>query len=160
MAILERLLPREASNDYRGSRVALYAFPLILTVMLGRGLIHFFKGDSGVNSIATIHVFTGDPDPNRVIYMFSALWGSQQLIMVMVYGIVLLRYRNLLPLMYVILIVEVGFRLIVGSIHPLGDEYYARTPPGKFGNLPLFAVATVMLFLSLRRTRAEPSAQC
>ena len=32
MSILGRLLPREANNDYRGSRIALYTFWL-LTVM-------------------------------------------------------------------------------------------------------------------------------
>ena len=89
--------------------------------MLVRSLIHFFKDDSGVNSIATIVLFPGSPDPNQVIYMFSSLWGTQQLITVLIYAVVLLRYRNLLPLMYVVLIVEVGFRMIVGCIHPLGN---------------------------------------
>ena len=61
MTILERLLPKVVDNDYRGSKIALYTFPAILTVFLGRSLIHFFKDDSGVNSIATIHLFPGDP---------------------------------------------------------------------------------------------------
>jgi len=85
--------------------------------------------------------------------MFSALWGSQQLIMVMLYGVVLLRYRNLVPLMYVVFICEVGFRMVVGSLHPLGEEFYARAPPGKYANLPLLAISTAMLFLSLRAPR-------
>jgi hypothetical protein len=52
--------------------------------MLGRSLIHFLKADSGVNSIATIVLFPGDLDPNNVIYMFSSLWGTQQLITVVI----------------------------------------------------------------------------
>ena len=43
--------------------------------MLFRSLVHFLKDDSGVHSIATIITFPGTPDPNNVIYMYSALWG-------------------------------------------------------------------------------------
>jgi hypothetical protein len=157
MSALTTLLPREANNDYRGGPVPLYTFCLLSTVMPGRSLIHFLKDDSGVNSIATIVTFAGSPDPNDVIYMFSALWGSQQLIMVMLYGLVLLRYRNLVPLMYVVFIVEVGFRMVVGALHPLSEEFYARTPLGKYANLPLLVISATMLFLSLRRRGVERS---
>ena len=150
MSLLEGLLPREANNDYRGSPIALYTFCALAAIMLGRSLIHFLKGDSGVHSIATIIRFAGDPDPNQIIYMYSALWGTQQLITVFVFAAVLLRYRNLLPLMYLLLILEICFRMTVGALHPMGEEYYARTPPGKLVNLPLFLVSTIMLFLSLR----------
>lgn len=158
MSILERLLPREANNDYRGSRIALYTFWLLTVIFLGRSLIHFLKDDSGVNSIASIVLFSGSPDPNLVIYLFSALWGSQQLIMVMVFVVVLLRYRNLLSLMYVFVVIELLFRMIAGSIHPMTDEYYARTPPGKLANIPLLLISLIMLVLSLRKAPAEPVA--
>ena len=42
-------MPREASNDYRGSPIALYTFGVLTAVFLTRSLIHFLKGDSGVN---------------------------------------------------------------------------------------------------------------
>jgi hypothetical protein len=147
---MQTLLPRRASNDYRGSPIALYAFCLIAALMLFRSLVHFLKDDSGVHSIATIVTFSGSPDPSQVIYMFSSLWGTQQLIVVLIYAVVLLRYRNLVPLMYALLIVEVLLRMAVGMIHPLTEDYYLRTPPGKLGNLPLLLVSAVMLLLSLR----------
>ena len=46
MSAIERLLPREANNDYRGSPIALYAFCLLAVVMSGRSLIHLLKADS------------------------------------------------------------------------------------------------------------------
>ena len=150
MSILEKILPRQANNDYRGSPIALYTFCLLATVMLVRSLIHFLKADSGTHSIATLITFSGTPDPNPVIYMYSSLWGTQQMITVLLYALVLLRYRNLLPLMYLLFIVEILFRLSVSTLHPLGDDYFARTPPGKIGNLPLLVLAGVMLVLSLR----------
>ena len=155
MSLLEKLVPREASNDYRGSRIAVYAFCVFLAVMLFRSLVHFLKDDSGVNSIATIITFPGSPDPNTVIYMFSSLWGTQQLITVFIYAVVLLCYRNLLPLVYLMLILEVGFRMVVGTIHLLGEEYYARTPPGKLINIPSLVIFAFMLFISLRSSGVE-----
>jgi len=155
MSFLEALLPREATNDYRGGRVPFYSFCLLSTVMLVRSLIHFFKADSGVNSIATIITFSGEPDPNNVIYLFSALWGTQQLITVLIYGVVILRYRNLVPLMYLVFILEVGFRMAAGTLHPLTEEFFIRTPPGKIGNLPLLVISATMLWLAIRSTRSS-----
>jgi hypothetical protein len=155
MSVLDELLPSEANNDYRGSPVALYTFCLLATVMCGRSLIHLLKDDSGVNSIATIHTFFGDPDPNLVVYMYSSLWGSQQLITVIIYAVVLVRYRNLVPLMYSLMLIEIGLRLLVGTIHPLSDDFYARTPPGKLGTVPLAILSAVMLILSLRHRGGE-----
>ena len=161
MSAIDALFPRTANNDYRGGRVPLYFFYALMAMTTFRSFVHFLKEDSGVNSIASIILFSGVPDPNRVVYMFSALWGSQQVIMVMVYVIVLVRYRNLIPLMWALMVVEVLFRLGVGLIHPLTPEYYMRTPPGKLGNLPMLAIGFTMLVLAVRNTlrSSEPPAE-
>ncbi len=153
MTVLDVLFPRTANNDYRGGRVPLYVFYALIGMVTFRSLVHFLKDDSGVNSIASIILFSGTPDPNNVVYMFSALWGSQQVIMLMVYLIVLARYRNLIPLMWALMVVEVLFRLSVGEMHPLTPDYYLRTPPGKLGNLPILAVSLTMVALAVRNTR-------
>lgn len=159
MTVLDVLIPRAADNNYRGGRVPLYFFYALVAVTTFRSWVHFLKDDSGVNSIASIVLFSGTPDPNHVVYMFSSLWGSQQVIMVMLYLIVLVRYRNLIPLMWALMVVEVVFRLSVGFIHPLTPEYYARTPPGKIGNLPLLVVSGVMLALAVRNTLRHEAEQ-
>ena len=155
MTALDVLLPRAANNDYRGGRVPLYFFYALIAMTTFRSLVHFLKEDSGANSIASIVLFSGTPDPNNVVYMFSSLWGSQQVIMVIVYLIVLVRYRNLIPLMWVLVVVEVFFRLGVGMMHPLTPDYYASTPPGKLGNLPMLAISLVMVVLAVRNTRPD-----
>ena len=109
------------------------------------------KSDSGVNSIATIITFEGTPDPNQVIYLFASLWGSQQLIMALLYGLVLLRYRALIPLMYLLLAIEICFRLISGILHPLTEIYYLQTPPGSAGNIPVLIITFILLLLALRQ---------
>ena len=154
MSMVETVLPTRACNDFRGGAIPVYGFCLLLLPLTFRALVHFLKGDSGVNSIASIHLFHGDPDPNQVVYMFSSLWGSQQAVALLVYGVVLYRYRNLIPLMFVLMLVEIGFRMVVGSLHPLTEEFYLRTPPGKFSNLPLGLLSLAMLYVSYRNVRA------
>ena len=138
MSLKEMLLPKQASNDFHGGRIPVYGFCLMLLPVTFRSMVHFLKADSGVNSIASIHLFPGDPDPNRVIHMFSSVGGAYQSIILLIYLIVLFRYRNLIPLMFALMLVEVGFRMIVASIHPLTEEFYVRTPPGKYGKPALW----------------------
>ena len=73
MTLIERLLPATADNEYRGSRIALYALILVTTVTLGRSLIHLLADDAGLHRIATLIEFAGDPDPNKAIYLFGSL---------------------------------------------------------------------------------------
>jgi hypothetical protein len=159
MTFLDTVLPSQASNDFRGGKVPIYGFCLMLLPITFRALVHFLKDDSGVNSIASIHLFHGDPDPNVVVYMFSSLWGSQQAVMLLFYLLVLYRYRNLIPLMFVLMLLEIGFRMVVGSLHPLTEEFYVRTPPGMYSNSILGSLSVAMLYLSHRNITAtsEPA---
>lgn len=162
-----RLFPKKAHNDYRGSPIALYALILVCLPLTFRGFVHFLKGDSGVNSIATIITFpfeAGTPDPNNVIYMFSSLWGGQQLINLFLFGVVLVRYRNLVPLAWLMFAMESLFRWVSAVLHPLSAAYVERTPPGVMATTGGFVLALIMLGLSLRwkpaghaATHAEPS---
>jgi hypothetical protein len=149
---LEVLFPRQANNDYRGGAVPFYGFCLISAVMLFRSTVHFLKPDSGVNSIASIMIFDGTPDPNNIIYMFSAIGGLHQMLWVMFYGLVLVRYRNLIPLMFAFMVVEGFFGFVVSTMHPLTPEYFEHTPPGKLASLPKLLYCAGMLFASVRRS--------
>jgi hypothetical protein len=156
MSFSKMILPEQASNDFRGGRIPIWGFCLMLLPVTFRSLVHLLKGDSGVNSIASIHIFEGEPDPNHVIYMFSSVGGAYQTIILVIYLIVLFRYRNLIPLMFVLMLVEIVFRMVVSTLHPLTEEFYVRTPPGKFSNLPFGLLSVAMLIISYRNvSRAE-----
>ncbi len=59
MSLYKRLLPDAASNNYLGSKIAIYGLAGLLIPLTFRSLVHFLKDDSGVNSIATILTFSG-----------------------------------------------------------------------------------------------------
>ena len=150
--IVSRLLPSPASNEYYGSKIALYFFGLVSVVMMGRSLVHLFKDDAGINSIASMITFSGSPDPDLAVYLFASLWGLQQLIMAAIYLLVLWRYRSLISLMYLTLLLEWGGRLLVGGVlHPLDESFFTGTTPGAVAALPLFVILLVMFGLSMTR---------
>ena len=153
----EVILPAEASNDYRSGRVPFYGFCFLVAVMLFRSSVHFLKPDSGVNSIASIMVFEGDPDPNHIIYLFSADGGMVQMLWVVLYGIVLWRYRNLIPLMFAFMVLESCFGFVVGALHPLDPIYFEHTPPGKLGAVPKLAFSVIMSWLAVRNAMSTRS---
>lgn len=153
---LDVILPRQANNDYRGGAVPFYGFCLLVATSLFSSTVHFLKPDSGVNSIASIIVFEGTPDPNNIIYMFSAVGGLSQMMFVILFGLVLWRYRNLVPLMLGFMILELLFGFVVGLMHPLTPEYFEHTPPAKLAAVPKLLVCATLLFLAVRRSTQTP----
>ena len=151
-SVLEVILPRQANNDYRGGAIAFVGFCILLAQKLFSGTVHLLKHDSGKNSIGGMIRFEGIPDPNEAIYAVGAIGGTHEMLFVLLYVVVLWRYRNLIPLMFSFTIVEMSLRLLVGMLHPLGAEYFEHEPPARLAMLPTLLFAALMLFLAVRRS--------
>lgn len=141
--ILTRLLPAQADNTIQGMKLPVYLFTLIAIVSTVRSCVHLFAPDGGAGSIAGMDLSVAGAD--GIVFAF-ALWGSAQLIYALIQLIVAFRYRSLIPLMYVLLILETLLRLFVGTTRPVS---FAHTPPGAIGNYIVLPLAVVMLALSL-----------
>ena len=156
LSAMKTLLPEQANNRHGLNRLIIIVFALITIFTLGRSLVHLFAPDGGANSVASIIVFEGTPDPNRVIYFIFAQWGLAQLLFGILYVIVLFRYKNLIPLMYLFIAAEYIMRLVIGKVlKPLGDEFFAHTAPGEIGNYILVPLAIIMLVWSLAAGRRK-----
>jgi hypothetical protein len=83
------------------------------------------------------------------------VWGLSQLLLGLLYVVALWRYRALVPLLYLLLILEYAGRIAIGTWKPLPT---LGTPPGAPGGVVLLGVAVLMLSLSLRPGRAAPLA--
>jgi hypothetical protein len=141
--ILATLLPAQADNTIRGTKLPGYVFMLIALVSIVRSLIHLLAPDGGARSIAGMDLPVSSAD--GVIFAF-ALWGSAQLIYAFVQLAVVFRYRSLVPLMYLLLIAETLLRQLVGHMKPV---HFVHTPPGAIGNYVMLPLAALMLTLSL-----------
>ena len=146
------IFPSRLNNQYEGSKIALYGLYPIFAMYIFRSLVHFLAENSGLIGIATIKEFpfTEGLDPNNIIYLFASLWGATQVSLTIVLLILFLKYKNLIPLIYFICLLDQCFRLISGYLHPLGEDYYINTPPGVISTIPLLLYLIFMFYLSLR----------
>lgn len=147
--IFEILLPAKADNTIRGMKLPVYVFALIAIISTVRSLIHLLAPDGGAGSIAGMDLSVAGA--SGIIFAF-ALWGSSQLIYALIQLIVVIRYRSLVPLMYVLLILEILLREFVGHTKPVT---FAHTPPGEIANYIFLPLAVIMLVLSLWSARRQ-----
>ena len=147
-----RLLPSSFDHNFDAHPASLWLFGLITTVTLGRSLTHIFLPDGGAQSIATVPLSQYSSGAESSVISVFALWGLSQLLIALVMLIAALRYRSMIPLLYLFLVVEYSARICIGIFKPLET---LQTPPGAIGNLVLFGAAMLGMFLSLR-TQDEP----
>ena len=146
------LFPSKLSNQYKGSKLIQYGLYPIFAIYIFRSLVHFLAENSGLVGIATIKEFPiiDGLDPNNIIYLFASLWGATQVSLTIILLILFIKYKNLIPLIYLICLLDQCFRLISGYLHPLIEDYYINTPPGVISNIPLLLYLIFMFYLSLR----------
>ena len=147
-----KLFPSDLNNQYKVSKFVQYGLYPIFAIYIFRSLVHFLAENSGLVGIATIKEFPiiDGLDPNNIIYLFASLWGSTQLSLTIILLILFIKYKNLIPLIYLICLLDQCFRLISGYLHPLSEDYYMNTPPGVISNIPVLLYLIFMFYLSLR----------
>lgn len=152
MKLIDRLFPSSVDNDYRGNPLALWLLVPVTVLTLARSLIHILRSDGGAQSIATIPLDSFSEPAAAAVILIFALWGLSQLLLGLLYVVVLIRYRALVPLMYLTLIVEYFGRLALGLWKPMQT---LDRPPGATFTLVMIVLSLVMFALSLRQ---HPSA--
>lgn len=150
--MLKNFLPPTINNNYKGNKIALWFFYLITAVTVVRSLIHIFKQDGGAQSIATIPLDTFTESGAAVVILIFAYWGLSQLMFGIVQVIVAIRYKSLIPLMYLMLVLEWGTRLLISLYKPIETVGQA---PGGVGNMVLPFVCLVLFFLSIKEQNTK-----
>ena len=147
------LLPNKLNHEYQGSKIAIYGLYPVFAIYIFRSLVLFLSENSGLVGIASIKELeiVGNIDPNNLVYLFASLWGATQVSLTIVLMVLFIKYKNLIPFIYLVCILDHCFRLTSGYIHPLTEEYYVNTPPGVLGNIPLLIYFLLMFYLSLRK---------
>ena len=145
-----RLLPVVIDNQFRGIKLSQYAFLLITAATIVRSLIHVLAPDGGAQSIATIPLESYSPQAAATVILMFSLWGLSQLLMGFVYLGVYLKYKSLIPMMYLLLTVEYAMRIVIGQMKPIVTS---GTAPGSIGNWIMVPVCVVLLALSLFQSR-------
>lgn len=117
--MLNRLFPKTIDNRFRGFQAALWLYVLLLFPYVGTSLVHIFNADGGAQSVSTIPLNTYSGGAAQNIIALYARMGEAQLLLGLVFVLVLIRYRALIPLMYLLLILNYVGERAVGYYKPL-----------------------------------------
>lgn len=146
--LINRLVPKEANGNYHGSKIAYLVFAIISIISFVRSCIHLFAEDGGAGSIAGLDLSAG---MENIIFAFG-LWGLSQVIYAVIQLLVAFRYKSLIPLMYLLLIIETVGRMFVGMQKP---PVLFHQPPGGIANYVMLPLAIIMLIFSIKKVDRE-----
>ena len=140
------LFPERVDNTYRGYKLALWFFALVVLLKGGMSVNSIFNGYFVASSADGIPLDTFKAADAQTVVSLFAIWGLAQLVICLLCVLVVVRYR-MIPFMFALLLLEGLSRRLILHVLPI-----ARTwrPPGFSVNLVLLALMIVGLVLSLR----------
>ena len=149
---MNALLPRTIDNDYRGHKAALWLFGALMFMRLGMSLGIMFNGAETAIRADGIPLDTYPHAASQTILALFALIGSVHFMTAVAGVLALVRYRNALPLMFLMLAVGHVLRYVIVQFIPIVRVGH---PPAFAINLGILIVMLVGLSLSLWRQEAN-----
>jgi hypothetical protein len=149
--VLADLFPRVADNRYPGRKLGLWLFAITpLKIVMGINVM--LNAPIVARSADGIPIDTfAEPGRAAFLFMFAA-WGLAQLVFGLACFVVLVRYRSLVPLAFVALLVEQLGRKLLHLYWPIER---IGTSPGTYINAILLGIIVLGLLLSLWRPRSN-----
>ena len=148
--MFDKLLPQPIDNTYRGSKVALWLFGLVVGVRILQSLAVIFNGYSTAINADGIPLDTYPPVAAQTMVALFAQASLWRLTFCSVCVLILVRYRSAVPLMFMVLILNFLAAQLLFWFVPLTRT---GTPPGPYVNLAQFVLTVIGLVLSLRSRR-------
>jgi hypothetical protein len=144
--MFERLMPLRLDNDYRGRKLALWLFGLVVLTKSVQSLSIIFAGERtamGADGIPLNTFPSAVAETVLAVFAQQSLW---RLTFCLLCLIALVRYRNAVPLLFAMLAGNYLAGQVIFRFVPLPR---AGTPLGPAINLILFSLMIVGLVLSV-----------
>ena len=146
--MLGDLLPRSLDNEYRGHKLALWLFGLVVAMKSTQSLAIIFNGYPTARDADGIPLDSFTPVVAQTVVAVFAQGSLWRLFFCLLCVLVLLRYRSAVPLMFGLLALNYLAAQLVSIFVPLPR---VGAPVGPLVNLMLFVVMLVGLGFSLWR---------
>ncbi len=146
---MKKVIPNSIENKIPNNKIVYYFTWLLVVFNFFRSLEHIFNEDGGAESIAGIPLSTYSSDAANNIVSIFAQWGFSQLVLSCILLLVIIKMRELIPLMLLIIALENILRGAVGLYKPLilGDA-----PPGAIS--PIIGLVTLaVFFISIKENK-------
>lgn len=142
------LLPQRLDNTYRGQKLALWLFGLLVFMKAGMSLMAIFNGYVVASNADGIPLDTFTPAGAQAVVTLLAMWGLALLTICLLCILALVRYRAMVPFLFALLALEHLSRRLILYVMPV---VRTGTSIGIAVNLALLALTFVGLALSLWR---------
>jgi hypothetical protein len=147
------MFPSTTDFTYRGSTLALWLLGLVLLLKLAIALGAVFNGHYAASVADGIPIDSYTPQGAQAFLWLFASLGLSQFMLAAVGVVLLARYRALVPLFLLLLIVEYVARKGVNAYFPIMRTDQA---PGGAINWAIFGVIVLAFMLSLRQSTRAP----
>ena len=153
--MLARIFPRQADNaSYRGHWLAIWVLAPIVLLRFLMGFNSVFYTRLIATSADGIPLDSYDAAAAQVVIALFALLGLYLLLFALLGLVVLIRYRAMIPLMYLLLLLQqLGSRALAFA-HPIGG---ATSPAASAIVIGILALTVIGLVLSLQSKAAAPA---
>jgi len=146
--MLDKLLPKRLDNQYRGNKLALWLFGLVVAMKSTQSLAIILRGYSTARDADGIPLDSYTPEIAQTVVAVFAQGSLWRLFFCFLCVLVLLRYRSAVPFMFGLLALNYLAAQLLLRFVPL---HRVGTPLGPLVNLMLFAIMLLGLGLSLWR---------
>jgi hypothetical protein len=144
--MLNGFLPLHAGNEYHGHKLALWIFAVVVLFRLGMSLNSFLNPRTTVRYADGIPIHTYPPAAAEATVSLFSLVGLYSFIICLMCIVVFIWYRNLVPVMFTLLLMQsIGGKLVPHFL-PIART---GTPPGIYVNWILLALMVIGLALSI-----------
>ena len=151
--MLDRIFPARLDNGYRGSWLGLGIFVIAMAVKALQGVMSVIDTRHTAITADGIPVDSFRAAAQQEVLTMFALLGMWLVVLPALSAIALIRWRAMIPLLYLVLIAEqLAARLIVSLYTPASAQ--AGHPIGFYVNLGILAVTLIGFLLSLRERRS------
>ena len=151
--MLSRIFPTQVDNNYRGHRLAIW---FLVPIILLRGLIGFnsiFFARSVATSADGVPLDSFTPAAAGTVLALFALLGLFSLLLALLGLVVLVRYRAMIPFLYLFLLTqEVGNKAVLLA-YPVTRSASSGMPAGSIVVFTILAMTLVGFALSLITNR-------
>jgi hypothetical protein len=152
-AVLNRILPNTIGNVFRGHWLALWLFGLFVALRLVMGTNSALNARSVASGADGIPVDDLGSAGDYVVRLF-ALVGFSGFVLALLALLVLIRYRAMVPLLFLVFLVEMLGRRGLAILYPM-PQHASGSSVGVYINLGLLLILVLGLALSLLG-RSEP----
>lgn len=139
-------LPRRIDNHYRGQKLALWLFWVVVIIRAAQGVSLLANGYSIVKEADGIPLETFPLAASQSIVGMFAISGGSRLVLSILGILIFVRYRSAIPLVFALLALDQGTKELLLYVYPL---YRVGNPIGPTVNGVLLFLTVIGFVLSV-----------